>query len=90
MPHHGTLIKVSEGGVKSEILANGFRAANGVCQNPDGTFIVTDQEGHWNPMNRINWVKRGGFYGNMYSYGASEDSSDTAMEQPLCWVDTQP
>ncbi len=87
VPHHGTLIKVSADGNKSEILANGFRAANGVCRNPDGTFIVTDQEGHWNPMNRINWVKRGGFYGNMYSYGASKDSSDAAMEQPLCWVD---
>ncbi|NOX99498.1 MAG: hypothetical protein GXP30_07190 [Verrucomicrobia bacterium] len=87
VPHHGTLIKVSADGSKSEIIANGFRAANGVCRNPDGTFIVTDQEGHWNPMNRINWVKKGGFYGNMYSYGASEDSSDSAMEQPLCWVD---
>lgn len=87
VPQHGTLIKVSADGSRSKILANGFRAANGVCRNPDGTFIVTDQEGHWNPMNRINWVKRGGFYGNMYSYGASKDSSDAAMEQPLCWVD---
>ena len=85
--HHGTLIKVAADGSKSEIIAHGFRAANGVCLNPDGTFIVTDQEGHWNPMNRINWVKQGNrFYGNMYGYGAPEDSSDSAMEQPLCWV----
>ena len=85
--HHGTLIKVSADGSSSEIIAHGFRAANGVCINPDGTFIVTDQEGHWNPMNRINWVKPGNrFYGNMYGYGAPEDSSDSAMEQPLCWV----
>ena len=85
--HHGTLIKVSADGNKSEIIANGFRAANGVCINPDGTFYVTDQEGHWNPQNRINWVKPSGrFYGNMYSYGAPDDSSDAVMEQPLCWV----
>ena len=71
--------------VKTTILANGFRAANGVCLNPDGSFFVTDQEGHWNPMNRINRVTEGGFYGNMYGYGAPNDSSDDAMEQPLCW-----
>ena len=85
--HHGTLIKVSADGSHSEIVAHGFRAANGVCRNPDGTFIVTDQEGHWNPMNRVNWVKPGNrFHGNMYGYGAPKDSSDAAMEQPLCWV----
>ena len=38
-------------------------------------------------MNRINWVEEGGFYGNMYGYDAPADSSDAAMEQPLCWID---
>jgi len=89
VPHHGTLLKVSADGTRTEILANGFRAANGVCRNPDGTFFVTDQEGHWMPMNRINAVRRGGFYGNMWSYGAPEDVSDSAMEPPLCWIDKQ-
>jgi hypothetical protein len=87
VPQHGTLIKVSPDGKTSEIVAYGFRAANGVCINPDGTFIVTDQEGHWNPMNRINWVEPGKFYGNIYGYGAPNDTSDAAMVQPLCWVD---
>ena len=86
VPHHGTLIQVSADGKKSEIIANGFRAANGVCLNPDGTFIVTDQEGHWNPKNRINYVKKGGFYGNMFGYHDVTDNSDSAMEQPLCWI----
>ena len=86
--HHGTLLKVSADGSTTEILAKGFRAANGVCRNPDGSFFVTDQEGHWNPMNRINRVVAcDHFYGNMWSYGAPEDSSDSAMEKPLCWVD---
>jgi hypothetical protein len=89
VPQHGTLIKVSRDGLKSEIIAKGFRAANGVCINPDGTFIVTDQEGHWNPMNRINWVKKGGFYGNMFGYNPPGDSTDTGMEQPLVWVERE-
>jgi len=86
VPHHGTLLRVSPDGSRTDILANGFRAANGVCVNPDGTFIVTDQEGHWNPKNRINWVREGGFYGNMFGYHDVTDASDTAMEQPLCWI----
>lgn len=87
VPQHGTLIKVSADGKNSEILANGFRAANGVCMNPDGSFYVTDQQGYWNPMNRINRVTKGGFYGNMWGYGAPKDSSDAAMIQPMCWID---
>ena len=86
VPHHGTLLRVSPDGSRTDILANGFRAANGVCLNPDGTFIVTDQEGHWNPKNRINWVREGGFYGNMFGYHDVTDSSDEAMSQPLCWI----
>ncbi len=85
VPHHGTLLQVSADGLKTTILANGFRAANGVCLNPDGSFFVTDQEGHWTPMNRINRVLPGRFYGNMYSYGAPADIRDQAMERPLCW-----
>jgi len=87
IPQHGTLIKVSKDGLKTDIIATGFRAANGVCLNPDGTFIVTDQEGHWNPMNRINLVKAGGFYGNMFSYNAPADSTESGMELPLVWVE---
>lgn len=87
VPQHGTLLKVSKDGASTEIIATGFRAANGVCINPDGSFIVTDQEGHWNPMNRINWVTKGKFYGNMFGYNPSNDSSNSGMEQPAVWVE---
>jgi len=87
VPQHGTLLKISADGAATEILANGFRAANGVCLNPDGTFFVTDQQGHWTPMNRINRVTRGKFFGNMWSYGAPADTADSAMAQPVAWVD---
>lgn len=89
VPHHGTLLRISADGAKTDILANGFRAANGVCLNDDGTFVVTDQEGHWNPKNRINWVVPGKFYGNMFGYHDVTDAADTAMEQPLCWITNQ-
>ena len=90
IPQHGTLIKVSKDGSSSQIIAKGFRAANGVCINPDGSFIVTDQQGYWNPMNRINWIEgEGNFYGNMWGYNPPKDTSRAAMEKPLVWVDME-
>ena len=86
VPHHGTLLKVSKDGAKTDILATGFRAANGVCLNPDGSFFVTDQEGFWTPKNRINKVETGGFYGNMFGFTDVTDTADAAMKQPLCWI----
>ena len=90
VPQHGTLLKVSKDGSKTDIIATGFRAANGVCINPDGSFLVTDQQGFWNPMNRINWVDgKGKFYGNMWGYNPPKDSTRIAMEQPMVWVDME-
>jgi len=92
IPQHGTLLRVSKDGSKTDIIATGFRAANGVCLNPDGSFVVTDQQGYWNPMNRINWLEYNGkmkFYGNMWGYDPPKDTSRAAMEQPMVWVDME-
>jgi putative heme-binding domain-containing protein len=86
VPQHGTLLRVSKDGSRTDILATGFRAPNGVCLNPDGTFFLTDQEGHWTPKNRINLVKQGGYYGNFWGYHDVTDPSDAAMKQPVCWI----
>lgn len=90
VPQHGTLLKVSRDGSKTQTIATGFRAANGVCINPDGSFIVTDQQGYWNPMNRVNWVEgTDNFYGNMWGYDPPKDSTRTAMKQPMVWIDME-
>jgi hypothetical protein len=90
IPQHGTLLKVSKDGSKTSIIATGFRAANGVCINPDGSFIVTDQQGFWNPMNRVNWVQGdGNFYGNMWGYDPPDDTTREAMQSPMVWIDME-
>ncbi|HEY7313562.1 MAG TPA: DUF6797 domain-containing protein [Gemmataceae bacterium] len=86
VPHHGTLLRVSKDGSKTDIFATGFRAPNGVCVNADGTFFLSDQEGFWVPKNRIDLVERGGYYGNFWGYHDVTDPSDAAMKQPLCWI----
>ena len=87
IPQHGSVIRVSSDGSASQIMANGFRAPNGLALNDDGSFISTDQEGHWTPMNRINWIRPGGFYGNMMSYVPNK--KDTSYDPPLCWIHKQ-
>ena len=85
-PHHGTLIRVSPDGETSEVVATGFRAPNGVCIGPDGSIIVTDQEGNWIPKNRINWITAGGHYGFDYAWHHAPSSSDADMELPLAFI----
>jgi hypothetical protein len=84
VPQHGTLVRVSPDGARSEILCNGFRAPNGVGIGPGGELATSDQEGHWMPANRINLVRPGGFYGNMFSYHAGERPK--GYEPPLLWL----
>ncbi len=86
VPQHGTLLRVSSDGLQTDIVANGFRAPNGVCVNDDGTFFVTDQEGHWTPKNRLNLVREGRFYGNMWSYTDITDTSDDQVDPPVCFL----
>ena len=84
-PQHGTLIKVSKDGSRSDIIANGFRAPNGLWVCPDGKFFLsTDQEGHWTPMNRINRIVPGGFYGYMLGWHEPRDADD--FIPPVTWM----
>jgi hypothetical protein len=82
--HHGTLMMVTKDGSKSEIIANGHRAANGVGVGPNGEFFTSDQEGHWMPANRINLITKGRFYGNMFSYHRGEKPKD--YDRPIVWL----
>ena len=87
VPQHGTLLRVSKDGSTTDVIATGFRAPNGVCVNSDGTFFVTDQEGHWVPKNRVNWIRPGKrFYGNLMAYTDVTDPSDAKQEEPVCWI----
>lgn len=83
-PHHGTLVKVSKDGSRTELLANGFRAPNGLEVTANGEFYSTDQEGYWMPANRLNRIERGKFYGNVWSW--CPDGKPTRFDEPICWI----
>jgi len=85
VPQHGTILKVAADGSSTEIVANGFRAPNGLVVNQDGSVIVTDQEGHWIPENRINWVEPGTFHGYMRAWREPDRDPDDFV-QPATWI----
>ena len=62
-PHQGCLFKVSKDGSKIEIIATGLRAPNGMTVGPNDEITVSDNQGHWMPSSKINWIEKGGFYG---------------------------
>jgi hypothetical protein len=90
VPQHGTVLKISSDGSKTEILANGFRAANGIGIGPNGELAATDQEGFWTPANRINLFtpSPGGspFFGNLWSYLGTPRTMKDGFDPPLCWI----
>lgn len=82
-PHQGTLMRVARDGSKLEVVARGFRAANGLGVGPQGEFTSIDNQGYWMPANRVNWIKPGGWYGNQWAWNPA---GRTNYDEPLCWM----
>lgn len=82
--HHGCLLKVSRDGKKLEIVATGIRAAAGSGVGPRGEMTTSDNDGHWGPASRINWVRPGGYYGDPYT--AHRTPAPQGYDAPLCWI----
>ncbi|MDR3711951.1 MAG: c-type cytochrome [Puia sp.] len=49
----GNVIKVSPDGRKWESIATGFRVNNGITITPDDKIFVSDNQGDWEPANKI-------------------------------------
>jgi cytochrome c2 len=82
-PHHGTLMKVSRDGSSSEVIAGGFRANNGLGVGPRGELTSIENQGHWMPANRVNWIKPGGWYGYQWAWNPE---NRVTYDEPLCWM----
>ena len=82
--HHGCLLKVSKDGKKLEIVATGIRAGAGLGIGPSGELTISDNDGHWGPATRLNWVRKGGFYGDPHT--AHLPALPKEPDLPLCWI----
>jgi glucose/arabinose dehydrogenase len=87
VPQHGTMIRVSGDGGRSDIVCYGFRAPNGLAISKDGKFFSTDQQGHWTPANRVNLIEPGKFYGYNLAYLPRPKPKE--YEPPVVWLHPQ-
>ncbi len=83
-PHGGTLLRVSADGQKLDVVATGFRNANGMGISPTGLITAADQQGEWVPETRVDVIHQGGFYGYMPMHKRS--SPPKTYDGPLCWI----
>ncbi len=59
----GTVFRVSTEDGRFERVASGFRTPNGIGLHPDGSLLVTDNQGDWLPASKLLRIEQGGFYG---------------------------
>ena len=75
-PHHGTLIRISDEGTESTVLASGFRAPNGLFVDEEGSSSVPIRKVTGCPPTGSTGIEPGGFYGNKWTGHEDRDRSD--------------
>ena len=58
------LIRIDPKSSKVEVIATGFRNADGVALTPDGAITVPTSEGEWVPASMVNEVRGKGHFGH--------------------------
>jgi glucose/arabinose dehydrogenase len=86
----GDVIKVPKYGGTCEVLATGLRAPNGMGVGPNDEITTSDNQGNWTPVDRINIVKPGGFYGFVVDPRREVKGHPVPVpdhyDPPLCWI----
>jgi putative heme-binding domain-containing protein len=58
------LLRVAPDGKHVDVVATGFRNADGVTRSPEGVLTVPNSEGDWTPASMVCEVREGGHYGS--------------------------
>ncbi len=84
IPQHGALIRVSADGSEREVFATGIRGSNSLGIGPGDTILGADQQGEWAPVDRIDRLRRGKFYGFRPHGGQGRHLGE--FEHPVLWI----
>jgi hypothetical protein len=80
----GCMLKISKDGSTLTRYCSGLREPNGMGGGDGYPLLDSDNQGNWVPVDRINLVRAGGFYGFL---GASHrDPIPTTYDPPICWT----
>jgi glucose/arabinose dehydrogenase len=78
---NGTVAKIAKDGSTAETFAGGIRNSNGIGWGPGGELLVSDNQGDWTPVSRLNEIRKGEFYGHKTT------AFDTKpMTPPVFWT----
>lgn len=84
--HGGATIRVAPDGSRLDVVAHGFRHANGIGVSPDGVVTNGDNEGNWIPATRLNWIPPGRDVYGGFQPANRGDGDPNAYSPPLCWL----
>ena len=76
VPDRGTVLKINKDTGAIEYIAGGLRTPNGINFGPDGSLLVTDNQGGWVPASKLVQIKQGAFY-NHYTTSATRPRART-------------
>ncbi|TAG11615.1 MAG: hypothetical protein EAZ42_00370 [Verrucomicrobia bacterium] len=85
LPHHGIVAKIPPDGNGFEIVATGLRAPGGIGIGPNGEITTGENEGTWQPVCKINYLKAGetAFFGTEEARGMLKDAP---LTEPICYL----
>jgi cytochrome c551/c552 len=80
-PDRGRLFRYGLDSGRFEFLASGLRTPNGLAPTPDGSILITDNQGDWLPASKlIRWSP--GDEGSWYGWRAPGDARDLGKTSP--------
>jgi hypothetical protein len=77
------MLRITPDGSKLEVFATGLRAPNGTSCGPHDEITVSDNQGTWTPVCRLNLVSKGEFLG--VPDLAHITPVPTNWGDPICW-----
>jgi len=84
-PDRGKVFRVSLATGELEFIASGLRTPNGLARTPDGSLLVTDNQGDWLPASKLIRVRTGEDYG-WRAPGDERDLEHGPVTPPTLWL----
>jgi len=83
-PDRGSVIAIDPDDGVVEIVARGLRTPNGIGRGHGGELFLTDNQGDWVPVSKLDRVVEGAFYGNRSVL--REAAAGLEASAPVVWL----
>lgn len=84
VPGRGSVLKIDPDSGAFEVVAHGLRTPNGIGLGPDGSILITDNQGDWLPSSKLLHLEPGAFYGSRAVL--DEAAASLPVTPPVLWL----